>query len=89
MSIINDWLWIDYHDRINVFGGRRNETRTSGTSLSRLFNSPSTPWKDAASLAVIGGIIEPGEEPEVAARREVAEEMGGVRLPGVSLSRKI
>jgi ADP-ribose pyrophosphatase YjhB (NUDIX family) len=30
------------------------------------------------SLAIIGGIIEPGEDPEHAARREVYEEMNGL-----------
>ena len=30
------------------------------------------------SLAIIGGIIEPGEDPEKAARREVEEEMDGL-----------
>ena len=29
-----------------------------------------------ASLAIVGGLVEPGEDPAVAARREVAEEAG-------------
>eukprot|EP00591_Stephanopyxis_turris_P011645 CAMPEP_0195519988 /NCGR_PEP_ID=MMETSP0794_2-20130614/15882_1 /TAXON_ID=515487 /ORGANISM="Stephanopyxis turris, Strain CCMP 815" /LENGTH=255 /DNA_ID=CAMNT_0040649249 /DNA_START=175 /DNA_END=942 /DNA_ORIENTATION=- len=75
-SIIPDWLWIDYHDRINVLV---EEPRDSNHNEARwlVFRQTKYALEGRMSLAVIGGIIERGETAEVAARREVAEEMGG------------
>jgi ADP-ribose pyrophosphatase YjhB (NUDIX family) len=69
-SVIEDWMWIDYHDRINVLVQAPN-------SLDHflVFEQTKYALEGRTSLAVVGGMIEPGEEPEQAARREVAEEM--------------
>jgi len=79
-KVIDDWLFIDYHDRINVVveapghsvdgvpqeGGHRSFMILSQTKYA---------LDDGPSLAVVGGIIEPGEEASAAARREVKEEL--------------
>lgn len=74
-SLINDWLWIDYHDRINVLV---EDEKPPGTQERRflIFEQSKYALEGRSSLAVVGGIIEPGEDAQVAARREVSEEMG-------------
>ena len=72
-DIIEDWLFIDYHDRINVLV---NDPSDSSRFLA--FKQSKYSLEGRESLAVIGGIIEPGEEAETAAKREVNEEMDGV-----------
>eukprot|EP01083_Nonionella_stella_P001912 5509_1 len=72
-DIIDDWLFIDYHDRINVLV---NDPSDSNRFLA--FKQSKYSLEGRESLAVIGGIIEPGEEAETAAKREVNEEMDGV-----------
>ena len=66
--IIDDWLWIDYHDRINVLV-------MSGDRQFSVFQQTKYALEDRQSLAIVGGIIEPHELPEHAARREVEEEL--------------
>ena len=73
-SVINDWLWIDYHDRINVLV--EDEAQPERRFL--VFEQTKYALEGRVSMAVVGGIVEPGEDAEVAARREVAEEMGGM-----------
>ena len=72
----DDWLWIDYHDRINVLV----EDSASGEDERRflVFEQTKYALDGRKSLAIVGGIIEPGEEAEAAARREVKEEMNGL-----------
>ena len=70
-NTITDWLWIDYHDRINVL-----VQDTAGQFL--VFRQTKYALESRQSKAVVGGIVEPHEEPAVAARREVNEEMGGI-----------
>jgi hypothetical protein len=72
-TIIDDWLWIDYHDRINVLV--EDETKPDEERQFLVFEQSKYALEGRSSLAIIGGIIEPGEEPEAAARREVEEEM--------------
>lgn len=73
-NVINDWLWIDYHDRINVLVEAPN---SSGTTPSFwVFEQTKYALEGRSSKAIIGGIIEPHEVPEHAAEREVREEMG-------------
>jgi hypothetical protein len=73
-NVFDDWLWIDYHDRINVVV---EDVPKPGSERSFLvFEQSKYALDGKTSLAIIGGIIEPGEEPEHAARREVNEEMG-------------
>jgi 8-oxo-dGTP pyrophosphatase MutT (NUDIX family) len=73
-SAISDWLWIDYHDRINVLV----EAPATGTGQRQfmVFEQTKYALEGRQSLAIIGGIIEPGEDPKTAAAREVQEEMG-------------
>ena len=72
-NIIDDWLWIDYHDRINVLV---QDPKSSADNPSFLIlKQTKYALLSKESLAVIGGIIEPGEEPLDAAKREVEEEL--------------
>lgn len=73
-DIIDDWLFIDYHDRINVLvEAPRQDTWTEPHYY--VFQQTKYALEDRMSLAVVGGIVEPSEKPEQAARREVSEEM--------------
>ena len=79
---ISDWLWIDYHDRINVLVEAPSIASTSSSSSSStnerqfyVFDQSKYALEGRTSMAIIGGIIEPGESPERAAMREVEEEM--------------
>jgi ADP-ribose pyrophosphatase YjhB (NUDIX family) len=73
-SVIDDWLWIDYHDRINVLVEAPRKATADREFL--VFEQSKYALEGRTSKAIIGGIIEPGEEPEQAAIREVEEEMG-------------
>jgi len=76
-TTIDDWLFIDYHDRINVLV----EDIKKGDGAEKRFlviRQTKYALEGRTSLAVVGGIIEPGEEAETAARREVHEELGGM-----------
>mmetsp|Transcript_1714 Transcript_1714/g.2463 ORF Transcript_1714/g.2463 Transcript_1714/m.2463 type:complete len:268 (-) Transcript_1714:176-979(-) len=73
-GLIDDWLWIDYHDRINVLV---QDEQKVGEKESKFLVIEQSKYalEGRVSLAIVGGIIEPGESPEEAARREVQEEM--------------
>lgn len=86
-QIIDDWLWIDYHDRINVLVEAPKSN--SDEEISFFILEQTKYALDTISLAVVGGIIEPrtqtdrqGDgtrlaEPAIeAAQREVSEELG-------------
>ena len=73
-TIIDDWMWIDYHDRINVVV--EDEAKEGEERRFLVFEQTKYALEGRMSLAIIGGIIEPGEDPESSARREVDEEMG-------------
>lgn len=91
-KLIDDWLWIDYHDRINVLV---EQPKTSPDQVVSFLVIEQTKYAldSVMSLAVVGGIIEPTihidengiktqvvtpEAPLIAAQREVEEEMGVV-----------
>ena len=74
--IIDDWLIIDYHDRINVVVEDERKTGSWQERKFLVFEQTKYALDGRQSLSIVGGIIEPGEEPEHAARREVNEEMG-------------
>lgn len=75
--VFDDWLWIDYHDRINVLV---EDKRINGQERNFLvFEQSKYALEGRKSLAIIGGVIEPGEKAEDAARREVDEEMNGLQ----------
>jgi 8-oxo-dGTP pyrophosphatase MutT (NUDIX family) len=72
-NFISDWLWIDYHDRINVLV---EAPRTSGDERQfYILEQTKYALEERKSVAIVGGIIEPGEDPTVAASREVEEEL--------------
>lgn len=87
--VVDDWLWIDYHDRINVLVEAPPRPVTDDAAAASTENGASTREETSfivisqtkyalpndASLAVVGGIIEPGEEVLTAAQREVREEL--------------
>jgi len=76
-NLIDDWLFVDYHDRINVLVQAPHTSTMDGPHFL-VFKQSKYALEGRDSLAVIGGIIEPGEDPETAARREVSEEMDGL-----------
>lgn len=77
-QVIDDWLWIDYHDRVNVLveAPPRAAHATAGDAPAFLILAQTKYALEGASLAVVGGIIDPGEEALGAAQREVGEELG-------------
>lgn len=76
-TTFDDWMWIDYHDRINVLvEAKRND---DGERRFLVFEQSKYALEGRSSKAIVGGIIEPGESPEGAARREVDEEMNGLK----------
>jgi ADP-ribose pyrophosphatase len=78
--VIEDWIWIDYHDRINVL---------VEVSPDNFYILKQTKYalNDQSSWSIIGGIIEPNERPEQAAKREVREEVNVDCDEWVSLGR--
>lgn len=67
-QVIEDWPWIITPDFVNII---------AETGDGRFLCFRQTKYAvDGESLAAIGGFIEPGESPEAAARRELAEETG-------------
>eukprot|EP00934_Nitzschia_sp_Nitz4_P002502 Nitzschia sp. Nitz4//scaffold339_size21316//1882//2745//NITZ4_008614-RA/size21316-processed-gene-0.15-mRNA-1//1//CDS//3329548351//2492//frame0 len=75
-TTFDDWMWIDYHDRINVLVEAPNSSDEERQFL--VFHQTKYALEGRSSTAIIGGVIEPGEDPEAAARREVDEEMNGL-----------
>ena len=81
MNIVNDWLFIDYHDRINVLVEDPNSTSNEPNFL--VFKQTKYSLENRESLAIVGGIIEPGEAALQAAKREVEEEMNGIQCNNI------
>ena len=71
--IIPDWIFVDYYDRINVLVEAADQK-----NQFYVFEQTKYALEDRQSSAIVGGIIEPGEGAEEAARREVSEELGVV-----------
>ena len=72
-TVIDDWLFIDYHDRINVLVEAPKQDSWEEPHFY-VFEQTKYALEDRMSLAVVGGIVEPTETPEDAAKREVSEE---------------
>ncbi len=70
--MIDDWLFINYHDRINVIVEDPNSN--DGTKFL-VFRQTKYALEGRVSLAIVGGIIEPNENAKDAAAREVNEEL--------------
>lgn len=77
-TVYDDWMWIDYHDRINVLVEESPGDGDDKEPRFLVFEQTKYALEGRTSLAIIGGIIEVGEEPISAARREVEEEMDGL-----------
>mmetsp|Transcript_10720 Transcript_10720/g.12431 ORF Transcript_10720/g.12431 Transcript_10720/m.12431 type:complete len:283 (+) Transcript_10720:101-949(+) len=81
-TIIDDWLFIDYHDRINVLvedpSYPKQQQGTEKEKRYLVIRQSKYALEGRQSLAIVGGIIEPGEDPSTAAIREVSEELGFV-----------
>jgi ADP-ribose pyrophosphatase len=77
-EVIEDWLWIDYHDRINVLieAPQSDHSDTRDEAQFIVLQQTKYALEGRTSLAIVGGIIEPGESPDNAAKREVLEETG-------------
>jgi hypothetical protein len=84
-SIIADWLWIHFHDSINVLVEAEKKSGDKEPHFL-VFEQTKYALEGRMSLASVGGIIEPHEEPEQAARRE---RDGRTAMRGLSLSREI
>ena len=86
-DVIDDWLFIDYHDRINVLAEVGGDKGTGVVGKFQVMRQKKYALEDRTSTAVVGGIIEAGETAEVAARRELEEELGLVTTELVFLGR--
>ncbi len=86
-DIIDDWIFIDYHDRINVLVEAPSSTNTTPKQQQSSSQEKHEERKfilltqtkyalNEDSYAIVGGIIEPNEESLLAAKREVNEELG-------------
>ena len=67
--VFNDWLWCDEMDHINVVV-QEAETGKFVIFRQTKYANPGPPL-----LAVVGGFLEPGEEPIDTAKRELLEEL--------------
>ena len=72
--MIDDWLFIDYHDRINVLV--EDPKAPKGETKFLVFRQTKYALEGRQSFAIVGGIIEPNEDAASAAAREVNEELG-------------
>ncbi len=75
-NAIHDWLFIDYHDRINVFV--ESPTKDKETDENQYMIMEQTKYAlEQTSLAIVGGLIEPSDVGGAidAAKREVLEEL--------------
>ncbi len=68
--VIDDWAWVIIPDYVNVVAVTREGTFVCFRQVKYAVKG--------TSLAVVGGIIEPGERPLEAAKRELLEETGFV-----------
>lgn len=73
-KVIEDWLWVDYHDRVNVVV-HSSVRNLLGEDQFYILRQTKYALEGRTSLAVVGGIIEPGDTAEATAIREVQEEM--------------
>jgi ADP-ribose pyrophosphatase len=77
--IIPDWPWLIMPDYVNVVAITDDEHFICFRQVKYAV--------DGTSLAVVGGYLEPGEEPLAAAQRELREETGYAAREWLSLGR--
>ena len=65
--IISDWSWVVTPNFVNV---------VAVTTDDRFLCFQQTKYAVGATVGIVGGYIEPSEDPETAARRELMEETG-------------
>ena len=75
--VILDWPWLVMPDYVNVVAVTRDDKFVCFRQTKYAVSG--------TSLAVVGGYIEPGEEPLAAARRELLEETGYEAIDWTSL----
>jgi len=71
-TIVDDWMFFDEMDHIDVLV---EEETKEGSSSYIVFNQSKYAIQ-GKSLAILGGLLDPGEDPQQAARRELMEELG-------------
>ena len=93
-KIINDWVYIDYHDRINVLveappSNDQEDDDDSTKAINErefiILEQTKYALNGQTSLAIVGGVISIDEEPITAAKREVKEELSIVCTTWTSL----
>ena len=67
-KVIDDWAWVKAPDYVNVVTETEDGRLLCFRQIKYALDEP--------SLAVIGGYMEPGEDPLAAAQRELREEAG-------------
>ncbi|KAJ1489380.1 NUDIX hydrolase domain-like protein [Baffinella frigidus] len=67
---VDDWMWTEVPDMINVLV--QNELGTYIVYRQEKYAI------DGETMAIVGGYVKAGEQPQTAAEREVAEELGRV-----------
>ena len=77
--IIPDWPWLIMPDYVNVVAVTDDDQFICFRQVKYAV--------DGTSLAVVGGYLEPGEEPLIAAQRELREETGYAAREWLSLGR--
>jgi ADP-ribose pyrophosphatase len=67
-TVIDDWAWVDTPDYVNVVTETEDGRLLCFRQIKYALDEP--------SLALVGGYMEPGEDPLPAAQRELREEAG-------------
>ena len=77
-AVVDDWLFFDEADHVNVLVQDADDNKFVVVKQTK-YSIQGT------SLAVVGGLIESGEEPLAAAKRELREEVGMMATDWISL----
>ena len=73
-TIVDDWMFCDEADHINVLV---EQGPADGVSPPTYIVFRQTKYAiQGESLAILGGLVEPGEDPQQTAKRELQEELG-------------
>ncbi|CAJ1926118.1 unnamed protein product [Cylindrotheca closterium] len=80
-NIINDWLWYDEMDAVNILV-QEAESGKFVLFRQKKYANPGPP-----TLAIVGGLIEPGETSLEAAKRELMEELQMASTDWISMGK--